>query len=90
MAEDRRFELLRGCPQHARSSPADSAARLAACQIFAVCRTLAEDNRRCLVAGATARERYPGAVEAAGQALALLRHGLADHTNPPTPACRHA
>ena len=65
--------------EKSRPSPADSTARLAACQIFAVCRTLAEDNRRCLVAGATARERYPGAVEAAGQAFALLRQGLADH-----------
>lgn len=65
--------------EKSRPSPADSTARLAACQIFAVCRTLAEDNRRRLVAGVTARERYPGAVEAAGQAFALLRQGLADH-----------
>jgi AcrR family transcriptional regulator len=57
----------------------DSTARLAACQIFAVHRTLAEDNRRCLTAGATAQERYPGAVKAADHAFALLRGGLADY-----------
>lgn len=66
--------LEKTCP-----SPIEGTARLAACQIFAIHRTLAEDNRRCLAAGTTARERYPDAVEAAAHAFALLRHGLADH-----------
>ncbi|GAA5186791.1 TetR family transcriptional regulator [Rugosimonospora acidiphila] len=66
--------LDKTCP-----SPVEGTARLAACQIVAILRTLAEDNRRCLAAGATAQERYPGAVEAAGRAFAVLRHGLADH-----------
>jgi AcrR family transcriptional regulator len=72
-------QALAGALQRARPASADCTARLAACQIFAVCRTLAEDNRRCLAAGATAQERFPDAVEAAGHAFALLRHGLADH-----------
>ena len=65
--------LEKTCP-----SPAEGTAR-PACQIFAIHRTLAADNRRCLAAGTTAQERYPDAVEAAGHAFALLRHGLADH-----------
>jgi AcrR family transcriptional regulator len=54
-------------------------ARLAAAQIYAVHRTLAEDNRRHLADGATAQQRHPHAVAAADAAFALLRHGLADH-----------
>jgi AcrR family transcriptional regulator len=53
-------------------------ARLAAYQIFAVHRALADDNRQHLAAGMTARHRHPGAVEAANHAFALLRHGLAE------------
>ena len=64
-----------------RSHPeaAEGIARLAAAQIVAVLRVLAEDNRRCLAAGATAAERHPGAAEAAGRAFALLRDGLTGH-----------
>jgi hypothetical protein len=29
--------------------------------------------------GATAQQRYPAAVQAAGHAFTLLRHGLANH-----------
>jgi AcrR family transcriptional regulator len=63
------------------SSPAESTARLAAYQILAVHRALADDNRRHLTAGATAtaQSRYPDAVNAANHAFTLLRHGLADH-----------
>ena len=72
-------QALAAALEKTRPSPIEGTARLAACQIFAVHRTLADGNRRCLAAGATAQERYPGAVEAAGHAFALLRHGLADH-----------
>jgi AcrR family transcriptional regulator len=70
--------LAEALDQTCPSSVADTA-RLAACQIYAILRTLAEDNRRSLAAGTTADERYPDAVEAAGRAFAVLRHGLADH-----------
>jgi AcrR family transcriptional regulator len=65
--------------ENARPSPGDGTARLAAYQIFAVQRALADDNRRHLAAGATAQNRYPEAVKATNHAFALLRHGLADH-----------
>lgn len=55
----------------------DETARLAAAQIVAVLRTLADENRRHLTAGVTAAERLPGAVASAGQAFALLGHGMA-------------
>ncbi|HTJ39470.1 MAG TPA: helix-turn-helix domain-containing protein [Dactylosporangium sp.] len=57
--------------------PDDGTARLAAYQIYAAHRALADDNRRHLAAGVTADARYPAAVEAANEAFALLRHGLA-------------
>jgi AcrR family transcriptional regulator len=59
-----------------RPSTSDSTARVAAYQIFAVHRALADDNRHHLTAGETADARYPRAVEAADDAFALLRHGL--------------
>jgi AcrR family transcriptional regulator len=62
-----------------RPSAIEGTARVAAYQIFAVHRALADDNRRHLAAGATAQSRYLDAVEAANHAFALLRHGLADH-----------
>jgi AcrR family transcriptional regulator len=62
----------------ARTEPDDGTARIAAYQVFAAHRALADDNRRHLTAGATADERYPAAVEAADAAFDLLRHGLAD------------
>ncbi|HEY2796141.1 MAG TPA: TetR family transcriptional regulator, partial [Micromonosporaceae bacterium] len=58
------------------AEPFDGAARIAACQIVAVQRVLAEDNRRHLTGGMSADERYPGAVEAAGRAFDILRDGL--------------
>jgi len=61
-----------------RPSTDEGTARLAAYQIFAVHRALADDNRHHLAAGATAQSRYPDAVKAADHAFALLRHGLAD------------
>lgn len=70
--------LAEALDQTCPSSDADTS-RLAACQIYAILRTLAEDNRRSLAEGVTADERYPEAVEAAGRAFAVLRHGLADH-----------
>jgi len=59
-----------------RPSPGDGTARIAAYQIFATHRALADENRRHLAAGKTARSRYPKAVEAANHAFVLLRHGL--------------
>ena len=59
-------------------SAAEGTARLAAYQIFAIHRALADDNRRHLAAGVTAQNRYPHAVQAANHGFALLRHGLAD------------
>ncbi|WP_426511907.1 TetR family transcriptional regulator [Dactylosporangium sp. McL0621] len=53
-----------------------ASARLAAYQIFAAHRALADENRHHLTAGLSADERYPGAAEAAGHAFHLLRHGL--------------
>lgn len=65
--------------EQTRPAAGDGTARLAAYQIFAVHRALADENRRHLAAGTTADSRYPEAVEAANHAFALLRHGLADH-----------
>jgi len=62
-----------------RPSPDDGTARLAAYQIFATHRALADDNRRHLAGGTTALSRYPKAVEAANHAFVLLRHGLSDY-----------
>lgn len=58
---------------------ADGPARLAAYQIFAAHRALADDNRHALTAGQSAAERHPAAAEAAARAFTLLRHGLAEH-----------
>jgi AcrR family transcriptional regulator len=65
--------------EQTRPAGQDSTARLAAYQIFAVQRALADDNRRQLATGTTAHDRYPEAVNATNHAFALLRHGLADH-----------
>ncbi|MFI5912537.1 TetR/AcrR family transcriptional regulator [Dactylosporangium sp. NPDC051541] len=51
-------------------------ARLAAYQIFAVHRALADENRTALTTGTTADEHHPAAVAAARRAYDLLRHGL--------------
>jgi AcrR family transcriptional regulator len=59
----------------AHAGPAGTA-RLAAYQILAVQRALADDNRERLAAGTTAKLRHPTAVRAANQAFDLLRHGL--------------
>jgi AcrR family transcriptional regulator len=59
--------------------PDDDTARLAAYQVFAALRALADDNRHQLTAGMSADARYPAAVESADRAFALLRHGLAAH-----------
>jgi AcrR family transcriptional regulator len=72
-------QALAGALEKARPSLTEGTARLAACQIFAIARTLAQDNRRCLTDGATAAQRYPGAVAAAGHAFALLEDGLRDY-----------
>ena len=70
-------QTLAAALEQAQPAAPEGTARLAAGQIVAVQRTLADDNRRALTAGATAEQRYPIAVEAAGYAFALLRHGLA-------------
>ena len=71
--------VLTAALEKTRPAPDDGTARLAAYQIFAVHRALADENRRHPAAGRTAHARYPEAVEAANHAFALLRHGLADH-----------
>jgi hypothetical protein len=58
--------------------PDDGLARLAAYQIFAAHRALADDNRHHLRAGQSADERHPDAVAAANRAFDMLRHGLPD------------
>ncbi|MFI1144810.1 TetR/AcrR family transcriptional regulator [Streptomyces sp. NPDC020780] len=55
---------------------ADVAARLAAGQIVAVLRILAEENWRRIEAGETAAQVYGDAVAAAGLAFVQLRNGL--------------
>lgn len=57
------------CPHHQSLSRFD--------QPRTVHRALADENRRHLAAGKTARERYPSAVKAADHAFALVRDGLA-------------
>ncbi|WP_027343494.1 TetR family transcriptional regulator [Hamadaea tsunoensis] len=51
--------------------------RVAAYQIFAVQRALADENRQALTDGITADDRYPAAVAAATRAYAFLATGLA-------------
>ncbi|GAA2036396.1 TetR family transcriptional regulator [Catenulispora yoronensis] len=53
-------------------------ARLAACQIYAMLRALAEDNRRHLTEGLSAEQRYPDAVRSAERAFELLNGGLGE------------
>jgi AcrR family transcriptional regulator len=71
-------QLLAAALETARPAKLDSTARVAAYQIFAVHRALADDNRHHLSAGDTADARYPRAVEAADHAFNQLRDGLAD------------
>ena len=71
-------QLLAAALAATRPSTLDSTARVAAYQIFAVHRALADDNRHHLAAGETADARYPRAVAAANDAFNLLRHGLTD------------
>ena len=72
-------QALETALDEARPMPVDGTAHLAACQVFAVHRALADDNRAHLVGGATAQERYPGAVHAANRGFTLLREGLGEH-----------
>ena len=71
-------EALEHALRQVRPSPIEETAHLAACQMFAILRGLAEDNRRHLVAGETAEGRYPSAVAAAQRGFLILRHGLAE------------
>jgi AcrR family transcriptional regulator len=59
---------------------ADLTARLAAVQVLAVFRTLADANQRRISAGSTADELAPEAIAAADHAFDLLRAGLVAYT----------